>query len=215
MIRQSAFTLGFAAALMTAAWNKAAADVALQGSFTAAKVCPALQSIRKATNPGNVELVVGRAYDVLAQNAQVPTHYRIRIQGAEPPERWVSIDCGAYQNAAAANGLPNGGGTDQAAGTRTADAVLALSWEPSFCAGHANKPECAKETAGSFDATHFSLHGLWPQPQGREYCNVARPLVEADKKGDWAALPAVDLSAATRDRLNREMPGTQSFLAGC
>lgn len=212
MIRQSAFTLGVAAVLMTAAWDTAVAEVALQGSFTATKLCPALQSIRKATNPGSVELVVGRAYEVLAQNAQVPTHYRIRIEGAEPAERWVGIDCGTCQSAAAASGLPKAGGSDQGAGTGAAEAVLALSWEPSFCAGHASKPECAKETAGSFDATHFSLHGLWPQPQSRAYCNVARPLVEADKKGDWAALPAVDLSAATRDRLNKEMPGTQSFL---
>src|SRR6202171_6513370 len=100
MIRQSAITLGFAAGLMMAAWNTAAADVALQGSFTATKVCPALQSIRKSTNPGSVELVVGHAYDVLAQNAEVATHYRIRIEGAEPPERWVGIDCGLYRNAA-------------------------------------------------------------------------------------------------------------------
>ena len=207
-VRQSLLALGIVAGLA----NPAAADVAMKGSFTATKVCPALQSIRKATNPGSVMLVVGRVYDVLAQNAEVATHYRIHIEAVEPPERWVNVDCGTYQNAAAASGLPKAGASDQGADSRTTQAVLALSWEPSFCAGHATKPECAKEAAGSFDATHFSLHGLWPQPQSREYCNVDRPLVEADMQGDWAALPAVDLSPATRDRLDKEMPGTQSLL---
>jgi len=189
--------LGVVVGLGAAAWNPALADVTLSGSLTASRTCPAYQSIRKATNPGDVTLVVGHSYDVLSQNARVPTHYRIRVDGAEPTERWVSIECGSFKQAS---------GTGQAA----AAAVLSLTWEPSFCETHSRKPECASEAHDGYDATHFTLHGLWPQT--REYCNVGRTLVDADKKGDWASLPKVDLSAATRERLDKEMPGTQSLL---
>ena len=88
--------------------------------------------------------------------------------------------------------------------------VLSLSWEPGFCAGHGDKPECAAETATGFDASHFTLHGLWPDPN--EYCGVAASDISADKAGDWNALPAVALSPATASRLAQAMPGTQSHL---
>src|SRR6202008_1275559 len=102
----------------------------------------------------------GRSYDALAQNAQTATHYRIRIEGAAPPERWVATDCGTFAGTVAAGGSGAGG-----AARKRVEAVLALSWEPSFCESHAAKPECAGETAESFEAAHFALHGLWPQPR--------------------------------------------------
>jgi len=200
--------LGVVVGLGAASWSPAFADVASTGSLTATRTCPAFQSIRKSTNPGNVELVVGHSYDVLSQNARVPTHYRIRVEGAEPPERWVSIDCGAFKEAAGAAAATGAAG--QAAASGATEAVLSLAWEPSFCETHSRKPECAGEGADAFDATHLTLHGLWPQT--REYCDVSRKLEDADKKGDWASLPKVDLSAATRQRLAKDMPGTQSLL---
>jgi ribonuclease T2 len=39
--------------------------------------------------------------------------------------------------------------------------VLSLTWAPSFCCSHRDKQECA-QLAGSFAATHLTLHGLWP-----------------------------------------------------
>src|SRR4051794_26301411 len=141
MIRQSTLAFGVVVVLAAAGCNHAAAEVALKGSFTASKVCPALQSIKKATNPGSVEVVIGRAYDALAQNAQTATHYRIRIDGAAPPERWVASDCGTFAGTIAAGGSAAGG-----AGKAKVEAVLALSWQPSFCESHATKPECGAET---------------------------------------------------------------------
>ena len=61
-------------------------------------------------------------------------------------------------------------------------------------------------------STHFTLHGLWPRPRRKQYCNVSQALIDADEKGDWQALPAVGLSTETRTRLDVVMPGTQSFL---
>src|SRR5947209_557529 len=163
VVMQSAWAVAILVCLAAGVANAAAAD-AVKGSLTATRACPALQSIRKATNPGDVQLVVGNTYEVLAQNGRVPTHYRVRVDGAALPERWVGIDCGTYVAAAAAGG--------QAAGK--AEAVLSLSWEPSFCETHNRKPECAEEKADDFDATHFTLHGLWPQSS--EYCNVGTAL---------------------------------------
>lgn len=85
--------------------------------------------------------------------------------------------------------------------------VLALSWEPAFCETNAGKPECRNEAAA--DATHLSLHGLWPR---KDYCGVAQAAIDADKHGDWSSLPAPDLRADTRSDLAAAMPGAQSNL---
>ena len=88
--------------------------------------------------------------------------------------------------------------------------VLAISWQPAFCEGRPNRDECTSQTGERFDATHFALHGLWPQRV--DYCDVARDQQYADQDGDWDTLPDPDLSAATRLRLKEAMPGTQSGL---
>jgi hypothetical protein len=62
------------------------ADVAMSGSFLA---------FRKGTNPGGVKIEVGHSYPLIAKNAANATHYRVRIEGAAPPERWVSLSCGS------------------------------------------------------------------------------------------------------------------------
>ncbi|MCM2294187.1 ribonuclease T2 [Allorhizobium sp. BGMRC 0089] len=88
--------------------------------------------------------------------------------------------------------------------------LLAASWEPAFCEGKSGKPECKSQTADRFDASHFSLHGLWPMR--KDYCNVSKADIEADKTGRWDDLPAVTLSAETEKALEKVMPGTQSGL---
>ena len=88
--------------------------------------------------------------------------------------------------------------------------ILAASWEPAFCATNAKKAECRVQTAGGFDATHLSLHGLWPMRQN--YCGVSEALKQADRSHGWDSLPAVELSAATKAALDKAMPGTQSGL---
>ena len=90
--------------------------------------------------------------------------------------------------------------------------VLAISWQPAFCETRPNRPECESQTEGRFDAGHFALHGLWPQPRSRDYCGVDAGTVQADESGDWADLPEPELSAELRRELDRVMPGTQSAL---
>ncbi len=90
--------------------------------------------------------------------------------------------------------------------------VLALCWQPAFCEGNARKRECKSMTGARFDATHLSIHGLWPQPGTNVYCGVSQALMAADKQGRWQDIPEPRLSLATRDALELMMPGTQSLL---
>lgn len=88
--------------------------------------------------------------------------------------------------------------------------ILAASWQPAFCETNQRKPECNSQTKHRFDATNFSLHGLWPMR--KDYCDVSSNLRAADRDGDWKKLPEVVLSAATKAALDKAMPGTQSGL---
>ena len=90
--------------------------------------------------------------------------------------------------------------------------VLAISWQPAFCEMSPRKRECRTQTADRADAGQFSLHGLWPQPSSRQYCNVDRAVREASNAGQWQDIPVLELSMRTRETLERLMPGSQSYL---
>lgn len=90
--------------------------------------------------------------------------------------------------------------------------ILALSWQPAFCEGRPNKPECRSQRKNSFDANHFSLHGLWPQPRNNIYCDVPKNIIELDKRGRWTELPKLEIAGKWRNELSRRMPGYRSKL---
>jgi ribonuclease T2 len=97
---------------------------------------------------------------------------------------------------------------------RAADYVLALSWEPAFCAlkGH-GAPECAAISRQSYEGNNLVLHGLWPQPEANAYCGVPAEVKAKDQPGRWEALPEVVFARPeTRDRLSTYMPGYRSKL---
>jgi len=199
-----------AVGLIVASTHLSLADVPLKGSFLANKDCPAFQSFRKGINPGGVKIESGHSYPLLAKNVPNATHYRVRVENASPPERWVSADCGSPQEGNdGSQGSETAGNISNEKQTRF---VLSLGWEPGFCENHDAKSECADENSDDFADTHFTLHGLWPQPRRREYCDVPPEMIEADKRGAWQALPAVDLSEETREHLTVVMPGTRSLL---
>lgn len=172
------------------------AFVSATGSFRASANCPALSSIRRQANPGNVNVIPGDSYPLLGKNKQEATHYQIRIEGAEPVARWVAVSCGSIDE------------SDTIVSSNL-DYVLAASWQPGFCETKPNKPECISQTGDRFDATSFSIHGLWPRPQ---YCNVPRSIRQLDKDMRWSELPALELSPALRQDLAIKMPGYQSYL---
>lgn len=90
--------------------------------------------------------------------------------------------------------------------------VLAVSWQPAFCETRPRLPECRSQTPSRFDASHFTLHGLWPQPRSKAYCGVSETDIRTDKKRRWHDLPWDRLDPTTWQRLQRVMPGTRSGL---
>lgn len=205
--------LGFATVLaVVIACGSARAEVKLSGSFVADRACPATQSIKTAKNPGNVATEAGKSYDLLAGNRDMPTHYLIEVPGAEPDRRWVKVGCGHLGDGGATESPATVAPDKAAAAGGKPEYVFALSWQPAFCETKPDKSECKAQTTDGFDATHFSLHGLWPQPNGNFYCGVKASDRANDKPGRWNRLPPVTLDAATRKELDQVMPGTQSDL---
>jgi ribonuclease T2 len=54
------------------------------------------------------------------------------------------------------------------------DNLLAISWQNAFCQTHQNKRECRNVSPTSYSASHFTLHGLWPQPRNKVNCKGER-----------------------------------------
>ena len=54
------------AAMVALSASEAAAEAPLTGFFIAREACPALQSIRNGTNPGQVETTPGKSYPMIA-----------------------------------------------------------------------------------------------------------------------------------------------------
>lgn len=201
------------------------AQVLMSGELTATKTCPATKSIRQADN-GNVTISKGSKYSIIARNrADNATHYLIKVEGATPNQRWVAMDCGMVATTDPLPVLgaapiapptimppstpiapPSSSNTSKVSGQY----VLAISWQPAFCEGASNKKECKSQTTSRFDATHFTLHGLWPDRAS--YCNVPKDQQAKDKQGDWNALTPPTISSAVKAQLNQMMPGTQSLL---
>jgi ribonuclease T2 len=192
-------------------WVLVVAGAPLDGTLVAGRDCPATVSIRRGDNPGQVRLVPGRSYRVLERNRADATHYLLRIEGAQPQDRWVATDCGTILAESLAAPAPAGAGA-AASASMEEQYVLALSWQPAFCERRQDKPECRNRTSERPDARAFSLHGLWPQPIGRAYCGVSAPERAHSESGDWARLPDLRLAPATRSALETRMPGTRSHL---
>ncbi|MDE2445125.1 MAG: ribonuclease [Alphaproteobacteria bacterium] len=203
------------------------AQVKLDGQFVASKACPALVSIKKGTNPDNATIEAGKSYQLLGKNKDDATHYWLNVPGATPQQRWVAIACGSTDGAqAAAPAAPKQNnvalntpqGTvkpkpeSRGFGGRAPYYAFALSWEPTFCEAMRDKAECKSQTPTSWAASHFTIHGLWPQPRRNVFCGVDRATTALDDQHQWEQLPAPQLSPETKAALDKAMPGTQSKL---
>jgi ribonuclease T2 len=189
----------------------ALATVPLDGQFLAEKDCPLFRSIRTGTQAEGVRLVPGRAYRLLGKNREEATHFLIRLEGARPRDLWVELACGTLSGP---RGVGHAGPVTEGHVALAGDFVLAASWHPAFCELQAHKPECAEEGTGpeASGARGFVLHGLWPQPREKAFCEVPATERANAEAGRWSRLPALDLSEETQERLASLMPGVQSHL---
>ena len=209
-----------AAVLLLANQAVEAQQVNLQGYLIALSDCQANKK-KDSDNPGNVRLERLHAYEMIARNATPGTHYQVKVPGApETDRRWVAMTCGAYAPQSAlviAGPLPGGGGgLPSGLAPNSIEYVLAASWQPGFCATPAgqNKAECVSQTADRFDATHFSIHGLWPDDLDDKrifpcYCDRGAPVTCG---GSQARDTSIDLPAPVLADLTVAMPGVQSGL---
>jgi ribonuclease T2 len=98
--------------------------------------------------------------------------------------------------------------------------LLALTWQPGFCATHASLAECKAVTP------RLVLHGLWPdwdingdgkRDDADDTClsgegRNAILLIEKGGAAGWSKLPPVELSNASRSDLAGVMPGVAAGL---
>jgi ribonuclease T2 len=204
--------------LISATQPAAAQQVRLEGYFIALTECAANRK-KDSDNPGNVHLEAMHAYAMVARNATPGTHYQVRVPGAPVTEsRWVSMTCGVYAPKSALVTAEGGPGPAPGNGLvpDSVEYVLAASWQPAFCASAAgrNKAECLSQTPDRFDATHFSLHGLWPDDLDDKkifpcYCDRGPPV---SCRGSQARDTSIALSQAVMSELQVVMPGVQSGL---
>ena len=218
----------------------AQAFVPLDGYVIALERCEAYQSKNALTNPGDRFTEPMRAYVVRGMNQPVGDFYQIIDPGAPvTADRWVHVSCGVHVvDAMTETALTDndGGGTDSGDGgsdgggddgtdggtdgggdgssEESTDNLLALSWQPAFCETRPGKKECLDLNEGNLPITEqqLSIHGLWAQPRNNTYCDVSDSDISLDTSGQWHLLPAPELSAETRERLDVAMPGTASQL---
>lgn len=200
-------------AVMSVAVRPATAAPA-EGWLIATKACEATRRI-DGPNPGRVRTEPMRAYELLELHGN-GEYARIRIPGApQIEERWLRRECGIH--AVPAGGQAAGNGPTQAqerpGGEESVDNVLAVSWQPAFCetsAGRRTK-ECRNLGAGDSGpfTRGFSLHGLWPQPRGTEWC-TPRARAQKGPASRSARMRRLDISPAVLAELSEVMAGTQS-----
>ena len=196
----------------------ALAQQPLEGWFIPFERCEAYQSKNKLTNPGDIMVEVRRAYDLKGINRAGGDWYQIQVPDAPVTDlRWISISCGLHvvsASPAVRPVTPPIAPFEPPAGQEATDLLLALSWQPAFCETKPSKTECEQLNDGllPITETQLSLHGLWPQPRGNDYCGVSDDVIRLDKDRRWSQLPAPELDAETAERLAVAMPGTASFL---
>lgn len=172
------------------------------GVMVAEKACSAYQSMRRRTNPGNVHLEVGKEYPVFEINPrQEGIWHRIRVAGANPPERWVAPGCGLTEIELLHHEQPPLCGVPD----RYDSFVLAVSWQPAFCETHRTKPECDVSDASAYQASNFTLHGLWPN---KEECGIDYGYCGEFRHSDigFCDYPQLELNPWVRRSVDLVMP---------
>lgn len=74
--------------------------------------------------------------------------------------------------------------------------TLAISWVPEYCHGNAHAPGAAFECGSRRTRFGFSLHGLWPDGEGRlwpQYCRDTSLLPQSVIRQNMCATPSAQL----------------------
>ncbi len=188
----------------------------------AKKECSAFNNMKHTRNTNNIELKVGKKYRILQNNkGQILT----LIEGERVAQRWVDASCFLDESKALTDKKNSSKTTikekvEESKNQKSLNLkkstskqnLLALSWQNAFCQTHQYKKECKSMSLKDFGATHFVLHGLWPQPRNNQYCKVSKREIGKDKNKQWNKLNDLDLNSTVRKELSNLMPGYGSNL---
>lgn len=221
--------------VMLVPFSAQAQSVRLKGFFIAGQACEATRK-KDRDNPGDVRLTKKRAYKLLGRNATPGTHYQILVPGVPGTDtRWVPMTCGVYAAKKDGAGATTGSAKEVNDGKvptepdnprptdikimpglkrNSLEHVLAANWQSGFCKTQPNRRECRNMTSRSHAASHFSLHGLWPDDLDDRaifpcYCNTNRARSCSLK---LRSVDRVPLSDSIRAQLRKAMPGMRSGL---
>jgi len=180
--------------------------------------------MKHSKNTHNIHLDTAKKYTIMKDHKGQKL---ILIKGEQPAQRWVDAECFSTSNdigSSVDSAIEKiGKSTVSAKHTKKYDNpniskynLLALSWHNAFCETHRYKKECKRSLLpfgkGKYSEKHFILHGLWPQPRNKVYCNVEKDFVNADKHGQWRDLPCLAMDEEIDERLAKVMPGFASDL---
>ncbi|MGF1727282.1 ribonuclease T2 family protein [Photobacterium nomapromontoriensis] len=199
-IRRISAYLLLTACLLTSLHSVAA--VKIEGTFIATQSCPAFQSIKKKSNPGQHKTTVGEKYQARLLNKPNGDWVQLSIPNAKPSLRWVNIQCGKQPLSLHSTTVPTPKKQTDSKQCQTAGLydsyVLAVSWQPGFCEHgkfKTNKPECAAIKNAQRPVHNLTLHGLWPN---RRQCGIQYGYCRPDNK--------MELSQSTIETIAPWMP---------
>ncbi len=182
--------------------------------FIAKKTCSMFQSKKRGTNPGNIRSRINDTFPVIEtlKKGSKPTWARVHTQANQSPQRWISAECGIFRKLKI-RGSNQGDSQSSVSKCREPNKfdsnVLAISWQPAFCEIKGNsKKECSTLNSKRFDATHFTLHGLWPNKKscGIKYGNCGRI---NKKPASFCDYPKLNLTTKVRIALGKVMPSAK------
>jgi len=162
--------------------------------------CEAYNNLKHTKNSNNLKLQVGKEYKILETRDK---QFLIYVDGERIAQRWVDKSCFSSDSLKK---------DDKKHVKKSTFNLLAISWQNAFCELKRRAKECEDMDAFDYGASNFVLHGLWPQPKNRLYCNVDKKLIGADKNRQWYRLPKLDLLPEVREELQKYMPGYLSYL---
>jgi ribonuclease T2 len=185
----------------------------LWGRFEAhpVRTCEAYNNLKHTQNSHHVTLDPQKRYLILKKHKG---QYLVLLKGESPAQRWVDAGCFSDANLTKSVKHTRKYGKKIFANINPKlQSVLVLSWHNTFCEYHPRRTECRSNRIGrDRNDGHLVLHGLWPQPRNKLYCNVPPKTIARDKHHQWRALPALDLRPETRKQLESYMPGYTAYL---
>ena len=160
----------------------------------ATQACEAYNNMKHSKNTNDVTLEIGKEYRILDHKKG---QFLILVKGEHIAQRWVDESCfkpqGLAQKLVNTLNKKSETSTSESSKKTSKQNLLAISWQNAFCENHRHKKECKLMQKDDFAASHFVLHGLWPQPRNNQYCNVDKKEIGVDKNKQWYRLEKLDL----------------------